>query len=350
MRPPGPCVQSMPLMTLIRHAHPVPLEDMDLNLLVALDALLAEESVTRAAKRGRVTQSAMSHSLAKLRALLGDELLVRTPSGMAPTARARALAQPLARALAELRSVVSSGSAFDPRTARRVFTIGVADYGSLVLMPGLMRRLGTEAPSVEIVVRPLPTAVAEALEEERLDLAISPYPEPRATLAASKLFEEHFVCILRRDHPALRRSTRRLDLKTFTSLSHVQIAPRGARGGAVDDWLSRAGKTRHVALRIADFLVAPLVVAETDLVLTLPARVAHVFAESHGLRVVEPPGELPRVTVWQFWHQRRKQEPAHAWLRQLLGEVAASPAPRPGQGARPRGGARSPSAPRAARG
>jgi DNA-binding transcriptional LysR family regulator len=313
----------MRLMPVITHAHPLPLEDMDLNLLVALDALLAEESVTRAAKRCRVTQPAMSHSLAKLRTLLGDDLLVRTPSGMSPTARARALGQPLARALAELRSVVSSGSAFEPRSARRVFTVGVADYGSLVLMPGLMRRLGAEAPSVEIVVRPVPVAFAEALEDERLDLAVSPFPEARATLAAQRLFDDGFVCVLRRDHPALGRTTRRLDLDTFTSLSHVQIAPRGARGGAVDDWLARIGKTRHVALRIADFLVAPIVVAETDLVLTLPSRLADVFARSHGLRVVEPPAELPRVTVWQIWHQRRQQEPAHAWLRGVLSEVAA---------------------------
>jgi DNA-binding transcriptional LysR family regulator len=220
--------------------------------------------------------------------------------------------------------VVSSGSAFEPGTARRVFTVGMADYGSFVLMPGLMRRLGAEAPAVEIVVRPVPSALAEALEDERVDLAVSPYPEPRATLAAQKLFDDGFVCLLRHDHPALRRGSRRLDLKTYTSLSHVQIAPRGTRGGMVDDWLASAGQTRHVALRIADFLVAPLVVAATDLVLTLPARLAHVFAHSHGLRVVAPPAELPRVTLWQIWHQRRNQEPAHAWLRGVLRDAAAT--------------------------
>jgi DNA-binding transcriptional LysR family regulator len=295
---------------------------MDLNLLVALDALLVEESVTGAAKRCGVTQSAMSHSLGKLRVLLGDELLVRTAAGMSPTPRARALAQPLSRALAELRSVVSSGSAFEPRSARRAFTVGTADYGSFVLMPGLMRRLGAQAPSVEILVRPLPSDLTEALEEERIDLALSPYPEPRAALAAQKLFDERFVCVLRRNHPALRRRARRLNLETFTSLPHVQIAPRGARGGAVDDWLARHGKTRHVTLRVADFLVAPLVVAETDLLLTVPSRVARVFARSHGLALLEPPGEFPRFSIWQIWHQRRRQEPAHAWLRGMVSQVA----------------------------
>jgi DNA-binding transcriptional LysR family regulator len=124
----------------------------------------------------------------------------------------------------------------------------------------------------------------------------------------------------------LRRRARGLDLETFTSLSHVQIAPRGTRGGAVDDFLARAGKTRHVALRVADFLVAPIVVAQTDLLLTLPERVANVFARSQGLRVVEPPGEFPTFGVWQIWHQRRKDEPAHAWLRGLLGAVATEAA------------------------
>jgi DNA-binding transcriptional LysR family regulator len=268
----------------------------------------------------------MSHSLAKLRLLLGDELLVRTPSGMAATARARVLAQPLTRALVELRSVVSSGSAFEPRSARRVFTIATADYCSFVLMPALMRRLGAEAPSVEIVVRPVPSAYAEALEEERVDVVVVPFPEARATLVAQKLFEERFVCVVRDGHPALRRRARRLDVETFVALSHVQIAPRGGRGGPVDDWLAQAGRSRHVALRIADFLVAPIVVAQTDLVLTLPSRIAQEFAKLHGLRVLEPPGELPGITMWQVWHQRRRQEPAHAWLRGVLREVGAASA------------------------
>jgi len=317
----------MRVITIMSHAHPraapasVPgptLEAIDLNLLVALDALLAEGSVTLAAKRCRVTQSAMSHSLGRLRSLLGDDLLVRTQAGMAPTHRARALAQPLSRALTELRSVVTSGTAFAPETARRSFTLGTADYGALVVMPTLMRQLQEQAPGVEIVLRPVPAALAEALEDERIDLALSPYPEPRAALAAQKLFDERFVCVLRRDHPALRKSPRKLDLATFTSLSHVQIAPRGAPGGVVDDLLAQSGAARHVALRVADFLVAPLVVAASDLVLTLPERVARVFAESHGLHIVEPPMALPTFTIWQIWHERRRQEPGHAWLRGLV--------------------------------
>ena len=176
-----------------------------------------------------------------------------------------------------------------------MFTVASADYAASVFLPALMRRVEAEAPSVEIVVRPLPAAFPEALEEERIDLALSPYPEPRATLVAQKLFEDRLVCVLRRGHPALRRASRRLGADTYASLSHVQIAPRGARGGVVDDWLARAGKTRHVALRVADFLVAPLVVAETDLVLTLPVRIARVFARLARAQRGGAAGGLPGV-------------------------------------------------------
>jgi len=307
-------------MTQMKRAHPpLPsLHALDLNLLVALDALLAEGSVTAAAHRSGVTQSAMSHSLAKLRILLGDPLLVRTHAGMSPTPRARALAEPLTRALTELRSVLSSGTSFDARTSRRRFTIGTADYGALVVIPPLMKRLGREAPMVEVVQRPVPAAPADALEDERLDVVLSVQLEPRATLSAQKLFDERLVCVLRAGHPALARRRRALDLETFASLSHVQVAPRGSPGGVVDDLLARSGVSRHVALRVADFLVAPLVVAESDLVLTVPERVARVFAPSHGLAVVEPPESLPTFTMWMVWHERRRHDPAHAWLRGVV--------------------------------
>jgi DNA-binding transcriptional LysR family regulator len=295
---------------------------IDLNLLVALDALLGEGSVTEAARRSGVTQSAMSHSLARLRALLGDPLLVRTQSGMAPTPRARALAQPLARALADLRSVVVSGADFDAATSRRAFALATADYAAYVLLPGVMEHLGREAPHVELVMRPMPAAIALPLEEERLDLVITPYPEARASLVAQKLFTERFVCVVREGHPAVARSQRKLDLATFTALSHVQIAPRGTRGGAVDEHLARLGKTRRVALRVADFLVAPAVVAGSDLVLTLPERVARPLAGPFGLRVLEPPFAVPAFTMFQVWHERRRGDPAHAWLRGLLAQAS----------------------------
>jgi DNA-binding transcriptional LysR family regulator len=307
-----------------------PFEGLDLNLLVALDALLTAGSVSEAARRCQVTQSAMSRSLSKLRAQLGDELLVRTPSGMALTPRARTLAQPLARALYELRSVVRSGSTFEPATARCLFTIGTYDEPVMLLFPGLMRRLQREAPFIQVVVRPLPAVLGQALEEEQIDLAITVRPDLRATLVAQKLYDVRYVCVLRRGHPALRDSPGKLDLEAFVSLSHVQVAAVALTMGGfgtppwssfVDDFLERMGKTRHVVLRVPGFLTVPFVVAQSDLVATLPESAARIFADSHDLRIVEPPEPFPRERMYQVWHQRRQHDPAHAWFREVLGGV-----------------------------
>ncbi len=306
-------------MFLILDMHQTNIAELDLNLLVALDALLGEESVTRAAKRVGITQPAMSHALARLRDALGDPLLVRGARGMVPTARARSLAQPLSRALADLRAVVATGSAFDPAVARRAFTIATADYGTMVLVPALMARIAREAPGIEVVVRPFPDEVVQALEDERIDVALSPYPEPRAALVGQRLFTERFVCVVRLGHPAAKK---RFDLDAYCAASHVQIAPRGTRGGAVDDLLARQRRSRHVALRIADFLVAPLVVLETDLVLTLPARIAALYAETHPLVVLDTPFSRMSFTMWQTWLARRREEPAHTWFRNLVAAVA----------------------------
>jgi DNA-binding transcriptional LysR family regulator len=311
----------MPLMSDMHARH---LNGIDLNLLVALDAMLGEGSVTKAARRLGVTQSAMSHALGRLRALLDDPLFVRTPRAMLPTPRARALTQPLRRVLDDVRAVISSGPTFDPATATRAFSIGTADYGALVILPALMARVSREAPGVEIVMRPSPGSgrdgdeIEKALADETIDLVLSPYPESRASMVRRKLFEERFVCLLRRRHPALKKG---LDLDAFVAASHVQIAPRGTRGGVVDDLLEKRGLRRRVALRTTDFLVAPLVVASSDLILTAPERLARVFAESHGLAVVDPPMSVPGFTMYELSHAVRRHDAAHAWLRKTIAEV-----------------------------
>jgi DNA-binding transcriptional LysR family regulator len=269
----------------------------------------------------------MSHSLSKLRELLADELLVRTPMGMAPTPRARALSEPLVRALVELNAIVFEGAGFEPATARRAFTLGLDDGLALVVVPSLMHRLRREAPSVEIVVRAVPSAYVHELEDERIDLVFSPILEPRAGLVVQKLYEEHFVCVLRREHPTLRDSPRALDLETFVALSHVLVAPfelatpsapRRLSSGIVDEWLASVGRTRHIALRVPHFLVALAVVAASDLVATMPSRFASALAAPLGLCVLEPPEALQSQTVWQIWHERRRRDPALTWLREIL--------------------------------
>lgn len=295
---------------------------IDLNLLVALDALLLERNVTQAARRVGVTQPAMSHALARLRALLDDAILVRSKSGMLPTARARSLEEPIRRALREIEEALRTGPAFDPSTAERTFAIATSDYAELVVLPPLLERLAREAPRIDLRIHAVPENWSTSLEDGVFDLVVVPsVHETRVGIVRQKLFDEEFVCVLRKGHPAARRG---LDLKTFVELPHVLIAPRGRLGGMVDDALAARGLTRRIALTVPHFLVAPMVVASSDLVLTLAERVARTFATMVPLEIREPPIAVRGFTMYQTWHEQRRSDPAHAWLRTLVAEVSAS--------------------------
>lgn len=294
--------------------------DVDLNLLLSLDALLAERSVTRAARRIGVTQPSMSHALARLRELLSDPILVRTAKGLVASPRAEALEQPIRRALADIGDALRRGPEFDPATARRTFTIGTGDYGELVILPALLKRLAREAPGIDLRVHAIEEDFTSKLEDLTYDMIVAPQANPLgAGLVRQKLFEERFVCVMRKGHPA---SHRPLDLDAFLALSHALVAPRGRAGSFVDDALAEKGLTRRVALMIPHFLVAPLVIAASDLVITLAARVANTFAEMVPLAIRRPPLMLPGFTTYQVWHERRRHDPAHAWLRKTLAEVS----------------------------
>jgi DNA-binding transcriptional LysR family regulator len=299
----------------------VELAAIDLNLLVALDALLAEGSVTRAAERVGLTQPAMSHALNRLRKLLDDPILVRTPRGMLPTPRAEELVAPIRRALGEIERALHHRPDFDPATATRTFTLSAVDFGEFLILPPLLARLRAEAPGVDLVVQALRLEeVLEQLEAGDVDLGIGvslPPDLPRAY--RQKLFDERFVCLVREGHPEVGDGP--LSLEKFVSLSHALISPRGRKGGYVDRALEAIGLSRHVALMVPHFLVAPHVVAQSDLVLTLPARVGRAFADILPLRAIEPPLELASFTVTQFWHERQQKDPAHAWFRGLLVDV-----------------------------
>ncbi len=307
-------------MLYIEPMHTVHLGAVDLNLLVALDALLRESQVTRAANRVGLTQSAMSHALARLRDLFDDELLVRTPRGMVLTERAAALALPVREAVRQVTAVLAPPKPFDPRTLRRTFNIGTADYGAIVLLPPLLAKLRTMAPHLVLRLRP-PTFEPEAdLERGELDLVIAAHPPalpPR--LIGARLWRDRFVCVVRKDHP---RVGKRMTLARFIELEHAQIAVRGQPGGPVDDALAKLGVSRTVVLYLAHFLVAPRVIAESDLVLVLAERIAKQFAPHLGLRVLPVPVDVSGFEIWQLWHGRQQADRAHAWLRGVISEVA----------------------------
>jgi DNA-binding transcriptional LysR family regulator len=306
-------------MTTIDGIH---LSGIDLNLLVALDALLSESSVTRAAKRLGVSQSTMSHSLARLRRLLHDDLLVRSSRGMLPTPRALTLATPIRNILEQVVRTIAAAPSFDPRTARRTFTLVTHDYGEIAFLPGLFKRLRREAPGIDIVVRMIADDVADVLEQGRADVALAPIRQERPWLCKQALFEEKFVCMLRRGHPAAKR---KLTLKQFVALPHALITPRGHLHGPVDALLERLGHRRRIALALPHFLAAPHVVACSDLCVTLPARLATPLARMLPVVLVDPPLPLAGFTMQLGWHERHMRDPAHKWLRGVLASVGAVP-------------------------
>lgn len=304
--------------------HNVHLEAMDLNLLVALRALLAERHVTRAAARIGLSQPAMSHALSRLRELLGDPILVRTPSGMRPTTRAEAMTEPLERVLEDLGRVLASPAPFDPARSTRRFRIATNDYIELVLLPSLLARVWSEAPQVDVRVTNLAGGAHEDLAEGRLDLAIglaSQFggPEPAQGIRFQHVVSEKFVCVVREGHPLVKK---RLSLDDFVALPHALVAPRGTAGSVVDAALARLGRRRRVALEVPHFLVAPHVVRETDLVLTLAGRLAARLAPMLGLRQLAPPIELEGFTMSMVWHERQHADASHAWMRAAIAATA----------------------------
>jgi len=297
----------------------VHLGTFDLNLLLALDALLAERSVTRASARIGITQSAASHALARLRKLTGDELLVRGKGGMVPTLRAEAMGGPLRRALEEIRGTLSPPAAFDPKTARLRAFIGTSDYAELVLLPGVMARLGREAPGVELRVVALRDEPGSDLASGKLDVVLMPplASEEGPSIRRRQILEEHFVCVARREHPLAKRA---LTLSRFAGASHALISPWGMEGGPVDDALARLGLQRRVTVALPHAMVAPHVIASSDLLLTMPERVARVLAPRLDLVVLEPPLELllTGFTISMLWHERTHSDPARRWLRNVI--------------------------------
>ncbi|MCC6750329.1 MAG: LysR family transcriptional regulator [Deltaproteobacteria bacterium] len=296
------------------------LRSVDLNLLLVLEALFAERSVTRAAASLGLSQPAASHALRRLRELFGDPLFVRGPQGLRPTARAEAMGAPLALALQVLRRTLSEPPPFDPAASHRRFTLAATDLAQVTLLPPLLGALARGAPGISVLVRPVPAEETERLlAEGELDLALALPGPDRPGLYRQALFEERFVCVLRKGHPAARR---RLTLDRFCALPHLLVAPRGAPGGLVDSSLAELGRTRRVTLTVSQFLVAPHVVAHSDLAWTAPTRIAKAYARLLPLVLRPVPLPLGGFTLAQLWHERQHRDPAHLWFRARLAEVA----------------------------
>lgn len=288
----------------------------DLNLMLAFEALYLERSVSRAAARLDIGQPAMSNALARLRTLFVDDLFVREGRTMAPTPRALEVAPLVSSALASIRDAVQGAATFEPATARRTFHVCGGDYALMALLPGLMDRLRRDAPDVDLRFRFIEKgAVFDALDDGTVDLALGVYPSTPKRFECLKVFDERFACLIRTDHPVLRRG---LTIERYADLAHVLVTERGDQRGAIDDALQALGLKRRIVLTVPSVLVVRRLLVDTDLVATVGERVGASFASDPRLVVCDPPLALPRWTLSLLRVRRRRNDAGLRWLSDLI--------------------------------
>jgi DNA-binding transcriptional LysR family regulator len=305
---------------------------LDLNLLVTLEALLAERNVSRAAVRLGLSQPAVSTQLARLRDVFGDRLFVPAHRGIVATARALELQAPLRAALDEVRGVVMSGRSFDPAQAELTVKVAASDYVQSAVVAPFAIALRARAPGIRIAVLPIDgRALARQAEEGDVDLAIMTPSTAPEKLRRRHLLDETYTCIARRGHP---RVTGRLDLRTFLALDHIIVSPRGAGfWGPTDESLAAVGQQRRVVLSVSSFLVVPQIVAASDLIALVPSRVAS--GSNCALQILKPPVAVEGFPLALVWHERTHDHAAHRWIRDALVERAKFAPPEHPRPARP---------------
>jgi DNA-binding transcriptional LysR family regulator len=292
--------------------------DVDLNLLRVFDAVLRERSVTAASARLALTQPAVSNALARLRALFDDPLFVRTATGMEPTPFGRALAPPVRQALGLLEAALAHGPGFDPASATRAFRFYMSDLGQIEFLPPLVERVRSEAPGVQLEALALDIEdLADALATGALDLAIGFLPGLHPPLRRKGLFRDPYVCLMRADHPRIKGT---LTKKLFLEASHVLVSYRGGHH-VIEEALERAGLARRIAVRVPHFTVVPMMLQRSDLILTLPRRVALVYERLGPFKSLPLPVPITPAEVGVFWHERFDADAGNRWLRQQVIEL-----------------------------
>lgn len=294
----------------------VNLSTVDLNLLVVLHHVLRERSATRAARRLGVTQSAVSNALVRLRELFHDPLVVRHARGLAPTPRAESLAPRLSRLLEEAGALLDA-QGFDPATSTREFTLACADYYGMVVVPPLAAALREQAPRATLRVLTLDQLVAGGGLAREVDVHVGRPPTLPAGCRVQSLFEERFVCVTRKTKAAARMS-----LREFAAAEHVRVQVLDAVRDPIDVALQARGIERNVALTVAHFSLAPLVVLRTGWIATMSERLARLYAGFLPLTLRAPPFALSARPVQMIWHERTHADPATRFFRALV--VAAS--------------------------
>jgi DNA-binding transcriptional LysR family regulator len=300
----------------------IDLSRLDLNLLVVFEAVLEERNIARAATRLHLSASAVSHGLRRLRQTFNDPLFLKHPKGVVPTAQAIAMAPAVAQILAQVRQVIANAEVFEPARSRRRLVIGAPDALAVAILPRALKEIERNAPGLRIGVQNVqPSETLEALDARRIDVALYPLEELPPRFESRELFEEEFVVAARAGHKLFRRLT----LENYCKARHVLVSSTNDPHGFVDDVLKTLGAARTVALTVPTFLLALAVIADSDMVGTLPRSLLALHAKSFAINARRPPFPLSSSTIRAIAPRPAMQDGAIVWLMDLLHRLAASP-------------------------
>lgn len=291
---------------------------MDIKLLAVFDEVYKTRSVSRAGDNLGLAQTSVSLALARLRRQFNDPLFVRTSEGMLPTPHAAALIQPLRQALELLRVATHQQVVFDPATSRRRFRVSMTDISHLQFLPALMRRVGKVAPEVHIEMLRITSQTPKLLESGESDLAVGFMPELEAGFYQQKLFDQHFACVVRKNHP---RIEARMTTSIYKRERHVAITAVGSGHDQVEGELQRLGIERRVALSLPTLPGLGNLLANTDLIATVPDRTAQMLVGIAQVKALQPPFSLPSFAIKQHWHERFQHDTANRWLRSVVADL-----------------------------
>ncbi|AET94014.1 LysR family transcriptional regulator (plasmid) [Burkholderia sp. YI23] len=302
------------------------LDEVDLNLLLLFQRLMQERHVSKVAEQMNMSQPGVSNALAKLRRRLHDPLFVRGPGGVVPTPFALRLSEPVDQALAILHDAFNPATGFDPMRVTRTITIGMTDIGEVVFLPALVERLSREAPGIALnTVRDTSVNLSNEMAEGRVDLAIGLLPQLKGGFYQRRLFDQGYVCLFRRGH-ALDDAP--LTLAAWREAEHLVVVSAGTGHGQVEDWLKQRGVQRRVRLTVPHFMSVGYILQRTDLIATVPERLALQLAAPFSLSLRALPATLPAAPIHLFWHARVQQDEGNRWLRGMVIDLFADSATR----------------------
>jgi len=292
---------------------------LDLMSLRVLQSLFETQNTTRTAAQLNISQPAVSRILARLRQALGDPIMVKGPNGMVPTKGAEAIRARLSVALAGLDDFLVRPT-FDPASAKRTFRLTTTDYGAIAILPRVVRALSAQAAGIALEIIPFSPDAFRQLAEGQTDLVLYSDDEVPLPLRSRNLYWEGYASLVRKDHPAIRGD---IDLETFLSWPHALVTVLGGRTGVVDDALAALGCRRDIAIWLPYFATAGLLIAQTDMILTVPCRAAEELLRTNPLVQFAPPLSIEGFGYRLLWHERSHADLGHKWLRSLIARTVA---------------------------